>query len=209
MRNQSIYKDLVFNDGEELLKILRQSLWHFFLTLLPAAVIIVISFFLLFPLFYWGSYGRALFFFLLFLGLFIIIKRTVTWYFTTLIITNQRIIDIDQKKLFSKVVSDINLNKVQDVFYWIKGLNQIISRTGNIQVTLNDSKTKIEVKNISRPQKIQQLILQLKNNYLKNSLETAKLSADELVKLVEKIKIGIGEQKFRAITKDELDEDTD
>ena len=137
-----------------------------------------------------------------------IIKKTVTWYFTTLIITNQRIVDIDQKKLFSKVVSNIDLGKVQDVFYWIRGLNQIISQTGNIQVALTDSKTKIEVRNISRPQKIQQLILQLKNNYLKNSLETAKLSADELVKLVAKIKTGIGEERFKAITEDDQSNDT-
>jgi len=203
MNNKSVYKNLNLNSDEELLKIVQRSRWHLFLALLPALILIILPFFLLAPLFYWGTAGRVIFFVLLAVGLSILIKKIITWRGTALLITNQRLVDIDREKLFFKVVSDIPLTKIQDVFYQIKGLNQVISRTGNVQIILAETKTKIEIKDVSWPQRVQQLILQLKNEASKEVFNAAKLSADELIRLVEKIKAGIGEDKFREITKTE------
>ncbi len=74
-----------------------------------------------------------------------------------------------------------------------------MARVGDIQVIISDNKTRIEVKNIFQPHKIQQLILQLRLDSLEERLKNAQLSAQELVNLVKKIKTGLGEDDFQKI----------
>ncbi len=199
MTNNSIYKNLILNEDELAVKIIRQSLLKLIISLTLPTILIILPFFFLYSLFYWGNLGIIIFFSLLAIGLLWLIRNIIIWYWQTFIITNQRIVDIDQKGIFQKVVSDIPLTKIQDIFYQTKGIWQTLTHTGNINIVLTDSKTKIEIRNVVRPNKIQQLILQLKNDTLKEKLETTKLSAQELVGLVKKIKAGIGEEKFNEI----------
>ncbi len=199
MTNKFIYKIFTLNPDEDLIKVARQSKWRLVFGLIPPAILIVTPFFFLFPLFYWGTKGIIIFFASLILGIFLLIRNTTLWYFKVFIITSQRIIDVDQKKIFNRIVSDIPLNKVQDVFYQINGLLQTMARVGDIQVIISDNKTRIEVKNIFQPHKIQQLILQLRLDSLEERLKNAQLSAQELVNLVKKIKTGLGEDDFQKI----------
>ena len=199
MPNNFIYKNFTLDDNEELLKIVRQTKWTLVGSLIFPVILIVIPFFFLFLLFSQGTIGIILFFVILLSGLIWLARNLAIWYFKALIITNQRIIDIDQQKLFQRIVSDIPLFKIQDVFYRIKGLGQTITRIGDIQIILTDNKTKIEIENIFQPQKIQQLIIQFRLDSIEEKLKNNQLSAQELGNLVKKIKDGIGEERLKKI----------
>lgn len=206
MANKLIYKNLILNDDESIIKVVRQRWLKLLTSLILPIICIVLPFFFLYPLFYWGNKGVVIFAGLLLTGILWLIRNIIVWYWQVFIITDQRIIDIDQKGLFQKTVSDIPLTKIDDVFYQIKGIWQTITRIGNIYVTLIDSKTKIEITNIAQPAKIQQLILQFKNEILKQNSDTGQLSAKDLVGLIAKIKAGIGEEKFNEILREGSDE---
>lgn len=204
MPNKFIYNNISINDNETVLKTIRQSKCRLIFGLTPAALVIVACFFFFYLLFSWGNYGIIIFILLLLTGIILLTRGFVVWYYKIFIITNQRVIDIDQQRIFYREVSDIPLIKIQDVFYRIKGIIQTMTRTGNIEIMFNDNKTKIEIKNIPQPQKIQQLIIQLKNDFrgINSNLDNTTLSAEELVNLVKKIKAGLGEEKFKEIIKD-------
>lgn len=199
MANNQIYKNLILNDNENLIKTLRQSRLNLLLVLILPSIIIALPFFFLYFLFSNGTVGIVVFTLILLGGLFWLTKNITIWYFKIFIVTDQRIIDVDQIGLFQKTVSNIPLTKIQDVFFQIKGIWQTLTRVGDITIVLIDSKTKIEIENIFQPQKNQQLILELKADTLKEKLESTQLSAQELVDLIKKIKAGIGEKKFNKI----------
>lgn len=207
MAKNSIYKNLILNEDESLIKIIRQPWLKLVISLILPVILILLPFFFLYPLFYWGNKGIIIFASLLLIGLVRLIRNIIIWYWQIFIITNQRIVDIDQKGLFQKTVSDISLTKVQDVFYKIKGVWQTLTRLGDVNIILDDKKTRIEIKNIRQPRKIQQLILQLKAETLKDKLEVTQLSAQELINLVKKIKAGIGEDKFKEIVGEEKNQE--
>lgn len=198
-------KELILNEGESVVKIFRQSKFVLSFNLLIPILFILAPFFLLFLLFSYGKWGVYVFAFTLTLGLLLLIRQFVVWKFKTLIVTTDRIIDIDQKGLFKRTVSNILLSKIDDVFYKINGPIQVLAKIGNLYITMAENKGGLELKNISRPQRAQQLILQLKSDTLKEKFNTTKLSAEELVELVKRIKTGIGEKKFNQIINDAID----
>ena len=199
MANKFIYKNFILNENEEVIKIIRQSKGVIISKIILPIILIIGPFFFLWPLFQMGNIGIIIFFLLIISGLFILIRNLFIWYFKILVVTNQKIVDIDQQRLLHKIVSDIPLEKIQDIFYRIKGLNQTLTGVGDIQIVLTDNKTRIELENIKQPQKIQQIILQLRLENMEYRLEETKLSAQELLNLVKKIKNGIGEEEFKRI----------
>lgn len=203
MPKNSVYKNITLNDDENIARLVRQPVLTLVILLIMPVALIVLAFFFMFPLFNWGNMGMAIFFSLIVIGVFWLIRNIVIWNWRTFIITNQRVVDVDQKGLFQKITSDVPLSKIQDVFYQRKGVWQTLTRIGNVNIILDDNKTKIEIRNISQPRKIQQLIIQLKADTLKEKLNSTNLSAQELVAMIKKIKAGIGEEKFKEIIGEE------
>lgn len=196
-------KNLNLKEGEVLVKVVRQSPWAFLGSEILVTLLIITPFFFLFLLFSWGKQGQIIFFASLILGIFLAFKTFIKWYFNAFIITNKRIVDFDQRGLFQRTVSELPLNKIQDIFYEIKGVKQTIFGYGTIEIIISGTQSKLRIRNVSQPQKIQQLILQLQTDFLKNTIEYTKLSAQELVQLVKKIKTSLGEEKFKEILKEE------
>lgn len=194
-----IGKNLILNEDEQFIQAIRQSKNQLIFALIPPLILILAPFFFLFPLFARGNLGAAIFFASLSIGLVWALRLFIVWYYRVFIITSQRVIDIDQRGVFSRIVSSEPLAKIQDVFYQIKGVWQTLTKCGTIRITIAESKTAIEIQNISQPQRVQQLILQLKADTLREKFDTTSLSAQELVNLVKKIKAGLGEDKFKQI----------
>ena len=202
MNNQFIYKNFIPDHGEEILKIIRQAKGPLIAGLTMPVLLIVIPFFLLFTLFRQGTAGIAIFFTLLAIGLIWLTHNLIIWYFKVLLVTNRRIVDIDQQKLFHRVVSEVPMAKIQDVFYRIRGFGQTISRVGDVQIVLTDNKTRIEVENVFQPHKIQQLIIRSRLENMEENLKNTQVSTQELLNLVKRIKDGIGEEKLLEIIDD-------
>lgn len=195
-------KNLQLDTDEEINVVLRQSSLILIKNLIIPVLLILVAFFFLYPLFNWGNQGIVIFFGIIVIDVVFIVRNSLVWYWQTLIITNQRVIDIDQPGLLQKIVSESHLNNVTDVHYKSHGIMQILAKIGTIYIKLSDQ-TIIQVKNIPRPRIIQQLILRLKTENQKHLPNLESLSNDQLVELLKKIRIIIGEKEFaKTILKD-------
>jgi len=58
----------------------------------------------------------------------------IGWHFTVYIVTDQRLMQINQKGLWKRSVVDIGLDKIQTVSYEIKGLQETIFGFGTIVI---------------------------------------------------------------------------
>jgi hypothetical protein len=68
------------------------------------------------------------------LGLLVFLPSWISWYFSVFILTNQRFIQINQKRLFHRAVSDIGLNQIQSINYEVAGLQETLLGFGTIKM---------------------------------------------------------------------------
>jgi hypothetical protein len=68
------------------------------------------------------------------LGLLFFAPSWISWYFSVYIITDQRFIQISQKRLFHRAVSDLALDQIQSVNYEIAGLQETMLGFGTIKL---------------------------------------------------------------------------
>lgn len=138
---------------------------HYGLTFWPQILaiflLLTLPFFFLFPLFRWGYWGVALFGAPLLLGVVYAFRVLITWYYNAFIITNCRVIDIDQRGFFERIVSEALYEKIQDVSYRRKGIWQTIFRYGDVMIQVAGGDIGLEIKKVRAPEKTQQLISDL------------------------------------------------
>ncbi|PIY96633.1 MAG: hypothetical protein COY66_03820 [Candidatus Kerfeldbacteria bacterium CG_4_10_14_0_8_um_filter_42_10] len=197
MSNNYFTKHL--KEGEGVVKIIRSYLLSHLGSMLISLFFIILPFFLLFPLFQRGFWGVLIFFLLLLFGLGFGARFLFLWYFNAFVITNQRIIDFDQRGLFEKTVSESIYEKIQDVSFKKKGIFSTILNYGTIVIQTAGTNANLEIRNIFEPEKIQELITEIQKKGLKKGAE--ELSARELIDILEKAKEKMGEEKFNAFVK--------
>lgn len=92
-------------------------------------------------------------------GLILFIPSFISWYFSIYIVTDQRLLQVAQKGLWTRSVVDIGLNQIQMVNYEIAGFNQTILGFGTImmQTFVGD----LVIHEVHHPEKIQQKILKV------------------------------------------------
>ncbi|MFA6446788.1 MAG: PH domain-containing protein [Patescibacteria group bacterium] len=136
------------------------------ITIIPSLflsmVLIVLPFFFMFPLFGWGTPGIIIFGVLILAGAFVAFRTLFMWDEDVLILTNQRVIDVDQKGLFSRKVTEMSLSSVQDVSWKRHGFLQTIFRMGSINIQSAAATSSIEGTYVARPEKLQDLINELR-----------------------------------------------
>lgn len=158
------YFSRVLKENEELLHLVRPSPAVFFKPAITALFFILLPFFLMFLLFQWERYGLILFFILLIIGLWLLVRLIVIWIYNVFLITNQRLILYRQPDLFDRLVSETDYDKIQDVSWRIKGFWQAVFRYGSVRIQLIGSESAIIVSKIPKPQQIQQILLSIKKN---------------------------------------------
>ncbi len=58
----------------------------------------------------------------------------VGWYYSVYVVTEQRLIDIEQKGFFNRKVKEVGFDKVQSINYHIKGMQAALLKFGDITV---------------------------------------------------------------------------
>lgn len=91
------------------------------------------------------------------LGLIVFLPSWISWYFSVFIITDQRFIQITQKRLFHRAVSDIALNQIQSVNYTVAGLQETLLGFGTIKVQTYVGD--LLIKDVHHPAKIQKKLI--------------------------------------------------
>ena len=208
MKHGSTFSNVTLDNREHVVTIVCQGIVNIGRTLVLPGLLIIASFFFLYALFSRGASGVILFFVIFGLGIILVARQLLIWRTQALIITNQRIIDVDRRGVFKRVVSFAPLSQITDVYYESTGLWQTLSKSGNIVTILNDGKTKFEFKNVSRPERTLQIIHDVYKKQVAG-FDGAELTAHELVKLINKIKSSLGEKRFRELIADKSKQDID
>lgn len=181
------------NAGEEVIKIIRQYAYCYTVSMVITIVLIVTPFFLLFLLFRQGWWGVLIFFVLLLSGVFYGIRKLFVWSFDGFLITNQRIVDFDQKGFFDRRVSETTYEKIQDISFRKKGFWQTLLNYGTVVVQTASAQVNLELKNISGPEKVQSLLVELTKKV--TAQDKKDLTAKELIKMLESIRDEVGKEK--------------
>lgn len=83
------------------------------------------------------------------------------YYLDTWIITNERIINIEQEGLFHRTASELDLAAVQDTTAEIRGIWQTVLTFGQVFIQTAGSKGRFHFKNIDNPEHVKELITRL------------------------------------------------
>lgn len=93
------------------------------------------------------------------LGVLLLVPSWISWYFSVFIVTDQRLIQITQKGMFSRSVVDMGLNQIQMVNYEVAGLQETLLGYGTI--TMQTFVGDLVIHDLHHPGKIQKKILQI------------------------------------------------
>lgn len=85
----------------------------------------------------------------------------VTFYLDVLIMTNDRLVDIDQNSLFSRTVAEVDLYQVQDASSEVSGVFATLFNYGNVIIQTAGALPKFTLHNIPHPHNIREMILDL------------------------------------------------
>lgn len=166
-------------EGEKVFKILHQHWGKLLFPILKTFLILIIPFLISSWLFS-NFLGVIIFFVWVLIGLAYGLHQILTWYFNSFVITNQRLININQKSLFRRSVSEVSLGSIEDITYEIDGFLASLFNYGILKIKA--SSASLEISAVEQPKEVQELILKLKKEIKRN------LSAKELVDFLEKAK---------------------
>lgn len=162
-------------EEETIYLVVREHWFHFFLKLLVwvffAAALVLFNRYVptIVPLMFTDAAGQVTHLFtqvytlFLTLSLFLIF---VFYYLNIQVITNIRIVDVSQVGLFSHVVSELHIDKIEDVTSQTNGFFGTIFNYGNVYVQTAGTVERFEFLSVPNPASIEKIILDL---YEKNS----------------------------------------
>lgn len=155
-------------EGEQILVILRRHWFNILVQFIPVLFLILVLFVSLFflPLVFQILKDPAIknFFYFLesLLAMFICILSFLIWvdyYLDTWIITDKRIINIEQKGLFSRTTSELALDKIQDITTDVVGFFPTLLNYGNVFVQTAAEKERFIFRQIPDPYKIKDMLM--------------------------------------------------
>jgi len=167
-------------DGEKILSVQRR---HWFVIALDAVYMIMLGIlpfvgfaavYILFPQsaeFLEGNipfivfYGLA---WLLFLWMFFFINWT-NYYLDTFLITNKRIIYIEQVRLFRRNANELRLEKIQDIQVKVLGIVPSLLHMGNLHIQTAGGKDEVVFKSIPEAQEVKNMISKCCDEILKTN----------------------------------------
>lgn len=97
------------------------------------------------------------------------------YYLDVWVVTDQRIIDVQQKGIFNRVVSELNIVKIQDVTSEVKGELQTFLDYGNVYVQTAGEQRRFIFQQVPHPQAVAQLVIHTNNEAIKRHPAEAKL----------------------------------
>lgn len=144
---------------EEVLGIVRRSLLSKWWRWLFATVWLLLPFFFFYPLIKIGLTGLIVFLVLIVSAVWNAWRRWREWYYTMFLITDRRIIDIDQRGLFHREVEELAFKDVSEVKVE-QSTFQKLGGTGSIRVhTIQAQKFDLELAGVRHPEHVRDLIV--------------------------------------------------
>ncbi|KKW42088.1 MAG: hypothetical protein UY92_C0010G0004 [Candidatus Magasanikbacteria bacterium GW2011_GWA2_56_11] len=85
----------------------------------------------------------------------------IDYYLDLWVITNDRVVDIEQHGLFDRVTTELDLFRIQDVTSNVKGVLPTVFHYGDVTVTTASSNSSIVFRQIPRPDHVRQELIRL------------------------------------------------
>jgi hypothetical protein len=180
---------------EEILMQVQQHWVPFIPRLSVFTVWFVVPWFFLFPLFRQGEWGVGVFVILVGSALLFGFRSWYAWSRTMFVVTNRRMVDIDQHGFFARTTSDLFFTNIDDVSYKKKGPVQIAAGYGTVLIQTRGAADDIEVRRVKKPAKLHDLI---------NDMREAEMNGeptDPKERKVKKIAHDLSEEELEDVAK--------
>ena len=106
-------------------------------------------------------------------GWLFLFQSFIDYWLDALIITEKRILDIDQKGLFNRTVSELRLYRTQDVTADVKGLIRTLFDYGDVYVQTAGEAERFHMEDMPHPNRVAKMILEWAEQDRKEHLEDA------------------------------------
>lgn len=152
----------ILKKNEEVLEIFRS----YGLFLIPPVVLglflALTPWFFFVRLFDFGAFGLGVFVFSQTVGWLLIIRTIYLWRTNLLVVTNFRIVDVHQKSIFNRVISEVGYDMLQNVSYEVNGMLATILNYGKLIFETIGSETAYVFRLVKNPVRIQNLVIEAK-----------------------------------------------
>lgn len=88
----------------------------------------------------------------------LILNALYGWWNTVYVLSNQRVIGVDQSKLLMREVHEVPLENIQNITFVQKGLGATMFGYGTVKIQTAGGKTAVRLRNVEHPLKVQQEI---------------------------------------------------
>lgn len=170
--------DRYIRSDEALQELIRPSWLLYWRRLTIAIAVLALAVFFLYPAFRFGHAsvwivagvcGCAM----LYLARLIVLRQL-----NFVLLTNRRVIDVDQSGLFAKQVTEVALENIQDIRYTTSGLLPSLFQVGTI--VLQTVSGRIDIGFVKQPHWLQDRIMQVQRSVVQRSKARATEQEDEI-----------------------------
>jgi membrane protein YdbS with pleckstrin-like domain len=85
----------------------------------------------------------------------------IDYYYDLHVVTDRRLVDVDQHSLFMREINELALEEVQDVTSKTRGILQSVFDFGHVAIETSSAKEKFEFDNVRHPREIASIVLDL------------------------------------------------
>lgn len=151
---------------ETVVIILRRFPLAFWKSIVLIAALLLSPGIFFFPLLGYGHVGILVLIALWVLGFVWLGRTLLLWALDSVVLTNRRIIDIDQRGLLFREVSECSLEAVQDIRTLKKGVGAHVFDYGTIKVQTSSRNEHFELTHVRHPQQMQELIFSIQQEHI-------------------------------------------
>lgn len=90
------------------------------------------------------------------------------YYLDVLVVTNKRVVDIEQLGLFARDVAEISISKIQDIKVEVIGPIQSLLDVGNVYIQSAGAQRELIIKGIPHPHKVREVISKIHHDVMSN-----------------------------------------
>ncbi|HBA46116.1 MAG: hypothetical protein UW01_C0015G0001 [Candidatus Nomurabacteria bacterium GW2011_GWA2_43_66] len=169
---------LKLDDNEKLIIVFRKHIFHFLTQLFGIILVALfpfVAYLLLGSLISFSPSSQSVYSFLFFYFILLVILWNIgfmlwtDYYLDMWILTDKRLIDVEQKGLFSREVSSLRLDRIQDIKSEVLGLVHTFMGMGSVHVQTAGSEKEFVIHNIKKPEQVKEFILSAYNKQMEET----------------------------------------
>lgn len=189
-----------FEDGEDIIRVVRHSIFSYFLTLLVIGACIFVPLFFILPLFGLGAFGVSVFVIIIVLGL--LLTLHVMWQVSRnyLLITNQHIIDVDKRRVGHSKLEKHALSKLKGIKSLQATFRERLFGYGDVAFKMDEVEGVLVLRKVRDPKGVKDVISNAVESYWASKTTAPARTHDEKhVDELRKLRLQVGAERFREL----------